>query len=287
MGLEKGAYVLGAFIKELRLKRGLKQSELAQMASISREAVGNYERGDRIPNIEITQKIATALEVDINELLDKNNEGKSPGETLLSKRLFELREEKGLNQSDVADAVGISYISVGNYENAARIPKADVVVKLADFFDVSSDYLLGRTNIRKPEAPLTEVLEAIKTGMDFLITEKYLSLFFNALLPKSAQNDAQCFYSIANNIKFFREKAKLTQKDLADKIGCTINSTGKLIKAARKAKKLTQKQLADRIGKAEVTVRQYESGTIETPMSVLRRISNALDIPVTQLIETR
>lgn len=260
MGLEKGAYVLGAFIKELRLKRGLKQSELAQMAGVSREAVGNYERGDRIPNIEITQKIATALEVDINELLDENNEGKSPGETLLSKRLFELREEKGLNQSDVADAVGISYISVGNYENAARIPKADVVVKLADFFDVSSDYLLGRTNIRKPEAPLTEVLEAIKTGMDFLITEKYLSLFFNAPLPKSAQNDA------------FRP---------------TENSTGKLIKAGRKAKKLTQKQLADRIGKAEVTVRQYESGTIETPMSVLRRISNALDIPVTQLIETR
>ena len=69
--------MLGDKIKEIRLKRGLKQSELAQMASISREAVGNYERGDRIPNIEITQKIATALKVNINELLNKEDKEKA------------------------------------------------------------------------------------------------------------------------------------------------------------------------------------------------------------------
>lgn len=62
---------IGERIKEIRLKKGLKQSELAEKADISRVAVGNYERGDRIPNIEITQKIAMALGVDINELLGK------------------------------------------------------------------------------------------------------------------------------------------------------------------------------------------------------------------------
>lgn len=61
---------IGERIKELRLKQNLKQSDLAEKAQISRVAIGNYERGDRIPNADILQSIANALGVSINDLMD-------------------------------------------------------------------------------------------------------------------------------------------------------------------------------------------------------------------------
>ena len=60
---------IGIKIKSLRREKGLNQGELAEKANISREAVGNYERGDRQPNIDITKRIAAALDVSVSELL--------------------------------------------------------------------------------------------------------------------------------------------------------------------------------------------------------------------------
>ncbi|MCB2294681.1 helix-turn-helix domain-containing protein [Clostridium algoriphilum] len=62
---------LGINIKKMRLEKNLKQSELAEMAKISRVAIGNYERGTREPTATILNKIATALGVTINDLVEK------------------------------------------------------------------------------------------------------------------------------------------------------------------------------------------------------------------------
>ncbi|MGV8983999.1 helix-turn-helix domain-containing protein [Clostridium sp.] len=62
---------LGINIKKMRLEKNLKQSELAKMAKISRVAIGNYERGTRDPTATILNKIATALGVTINDLVEK------------------------------------------------------------------------------------------------------------------------------------------------------------------------------------------------------------------------
>ncbi|EDS77586.1 helix-turn-helix domain protein [Clostridium botulinum C str. Eklund] len=61
---------LGERIKMLRLEKNLTQSELAKIAGISRVAIGNYERGTRIPNIDILLNISKALGVTINNLLE-------------------------------------------------------------------------------------------------------------------------------------------------------------------------------------------------------------------------
>ena len=63
-----------------------------------------------------------------------------------SSRLKELRKEKGLSQKALAEAVGMSDTGIQNYELETRTPSATVVIKLADYFDVSTDYLLGRTD---------------------------------------------------------------------------------------------------------------------------------------------
>ncbi len=64
-----------------------------------------------------------------------------------STRLTSLRKERKLLQADVANKVGIARATYGAYEQGSRQPDFDTLEKLADFFGVSLDYLLGRTNI--------------------------------------------------------------------------------------------------------------------------------------------
>lgn len=59
-------------------------------------------------------------------------------------RLKELRETMGLSQYSFADAFGISQSTIGNWEAGKREPNFDTMQRLADFFGVSVDYLLGR-----------------------------------------------------------------------------------------------------------------------------------------------
>jgi transcriptional regulator with XRE-family HTH domain len=61
--------VIGQRIKLFREQAGLKQSDVADQSGISRVAIGNYERGDRIPSVEIAKKIADVFGISVNELL--------------------------------------------------------------------------------------------------------------------------------------------------------------------------------------------------------------------------
>ena len=61
-------------------------------------------------------------------------------------RLKALREGKGLIQSDVAAVLAITKSAYGYYEQGKREPDFDTLSTLADFFDVSIDFLLGRSN---------------------------------------------------------------------------------------------------------------------------------------------
>ena len=65
-------------------------------------------------------------------------------------RLKELRLEKNLLQSDIAKVIKKSDRAVGLYERGERDMGTDTLAILADFFDVSIDYLLGKTDIRNP-----------------------------------------------------------------------------------------------------------------------------------------
>lgn len=58
-----------------------------------------------------------------------------------------LRQEKGLSQQELADALGISKSAISMYERGERQPKtSDIWELIADYFNVDMDYLMGRTN---------------------------------------------------------------------------------------------------------------------------------------------
>ena len=71
---------------------------------------------------------------------------------MLDKRLRELRQERGLKQEELGRRVGASKQSVSNWENGNIMPSIDILVRLADHFGVSTDYLLGRESERTLDA---------------------------------------------------------------------------------------------------------------------------------------
>lgn len=66
------------------------------------------------------------------------------------KRLRELRQESGLNQIQLAEKLGMSRGSISFYENADRMPDLNLLERAAEFFDVTIDYLLGKSENRNP-----------------------------------------------------------------------------------------------------------------------------------------
>ena len=62
---------------------------------------------------------------------------------MLGKRLKELREERGLTQKQLSEALGLNSVTYLHYEKEQREPPLTLLVEFAKFFEVSTDYLLG------------------------------------------------------------------------------------------------------------------------------------------------
>lgn len=68
--------------------------------------------------------------------------------SVLSERILQLRLEMGLSQEEFSKESGIGYRSFRRYEAGEREPNCSTLIVLADFFNVSADYLLGRKEER-------------------------------------------------------------------------------------------------------------------------------------------
>lgn len=96
-----------------------------------------------------------------------------------------LRKERGLSQQELADRIGLSKSSINMYERGEREPGIDTLKRIAAFYNVDIDFLLGKTSSRRK------------------------SLILGA---KKNQN-------IAHNIQHHRQEANLSQKQFADLLG--------------------------------------------------------------------
>lgn len=96
-----------------------------------------------------------------------------------SDRLKQLRSEKGVLQRELADYLNVSRVTITQYENGSRSPDDETKKKIAEYFNVSLDYLMGFSDIRNPytnninEEELTpeeiELLETIKNDPELSI----------------------------------------------------------------------------------------------------------------------
>lgn len=76
----------------------------------------------------------------------------------IGKTIYQQRKKKHLRQEDVANYLHLSKSTLSNYEHNVHEPDLDTLVGLADFFDVSTDYLLGRTTMTENFSIINQVL---------------------------------------------------------------------------------------------------------------------------------
>lgn len=65
-------------------------------------------------------------------------------------RIREIREDKDLTQSDIAKILNVSQVAYSFYEIGKRQLPIDLLIKLAEYYNTSTDYLLELTDIREP-----------------------------------------------------------------------------------------------------------------------------------------
>jgi MerR family transcriptional regulator, light-induced transcriptional regulator len=99
-------------------------------------------------------------------------------------RLRRIRKERRLRQKDLADALNVAQTTIANYEQNARFPDQRTLARIADFFDVSLDYLMGRTDIEVPMEPAREP----EAGADAAELSTYGQSYVQALLAGRRDN---------------------------------------------------------------------------------------------------
>ena len=72
------------------------------------------------------------------------------GDDNMLDRLLELRKSKNLTQQRLAVELGVDQASISSYESGKYFPTVEVLVKIASYFGVSTDYLLGLSDIKNP-----------------------------------------------------------------------------------------------------------------------------------------
>ena len=103
------------------------------------------------------------------------------------KNLKTLRDEKGVSQQKLADAIGSNQQSIHRYENGDYEPDILTLSLLADYFDTSIDFLVGRTDIRKRIEPVEEY----ELNLDeATLVEKFRGLAFGYKKCLTAMLDA-------------------------------------------------------------------------------------------------
>lgn len=92
----------------------------------------------------------------------------------MKNNLKQIRNSKGLLQNKVAMDLNITQETVSSYETGRVLPSSDMLIKLADYYNTSIDYLLCRTEY---DLPINKIKPNNITDKDFIILNKINNLF--------------------------------------------------------------------------------------------------------------
>lgn len=101
--------------------------------------------------------------------------------------LYQLRTEQGYYQKELASYLKVTIGTISNYEKGIHYPDLNTLVKLADFFHVSTDYLLQRTSLTVSMESLNQPIYADYTIADFMNTTLQLDRKSIAFLIEYAE----------------------------------------------------------------------------------------------------
>lgn len=139
---------------------------------------------------------------------------------MFSHKLKQLRLSKDLSQRELGQKVGVSNATLSLYENNDRKPDFDTIKKLADYFGVTADYLLGRTDdpngtVTESYAPETDVIVLLEDLQQRLLNNELTyngekiskrSAKFLSIMLSSAKEPFIMFQTADKNIENSQNK---------------------------------------------------------------------------------
>lgn len=106
--------------------------------------------------------------------------------------LKKIRQDNNLTQEELAKKIDTSRSNIANYENNKNMPSVDILDKLSKMFNVSIDYLLGKSDIRNPEEiDNSKINVAFSSGYDGLneTNQNIINATIAGLLAKQKEEE--------------------------------------------------------------------------------------------------
>lgn len=140
--------------EELRKDKGLKQKDIADVLEVLEDRYSKWERGIDDISLMKVNLLANYHEVSLDYLLGLSDYNvKTPRKeidfSVLPKRLLEIRKEANLTQAELSEKVGFSQRTYSDYERGKFTPTTSKLCYIAMYYNISFDYLVGRTNNKK------------------------------------------------------------------------------------------------------------------------------------------
>lgn len=132
-------------LRELREEYCETQREVAELLGLTENAISKYEDGSREPSLRNLKKLARHFNISVDELID-DIEVESMQRRKPKSNLQKLRIDRGMTLDELSAEIKIPRASISQYERKARRKSMGNFIKLADYYDVSLDYLFDRTN---------------------------------------------------------------------------------------------------------------------------------------------
>lgn len=154
--------MLAKQLKKLREANGKSQQEVCNALNIEQSTLANYENGKRIPKIDILINIASYYNVSIDYLLGLTDSKSSYGTTVFSEKQLATNEtvgnslsywvfKSGYNNKELAEMLGISAKLLDDFCSGVELPSLEVLMKLSEICEVSTDCLLGLREKSRPK----------------------------------------------------------------------------------------------------------------------------------------
>ncbi len=138
-------------LKSLLDENDMSAADFAKAASISKDVVGRMLNYGIVPSLRTLIKAADVFEVPIMYLLGEGGRDLIPSASpdAFHSRIAELAKEKSVKYSEISHQMSFAPNSIYEWLREGTLPSVDYLVELAAYFDVSCDYLLGRTDFKK------------------------------------------------------------------------------------------------------------------------------------------